>query len=126
LDARQTELVKSLFKMAWADGHVTEQEVDVLSDILDRLGLPLAEKLAVMDFGLSEPRLGEDRIDDVLTDHDSRLQALEHLITVCFCDLNLDPAELRLIEELSLRWGITAGELERLRQKALQALAEGH
>ena len=125
MDARQTELVKSLFKMVWADGQATDEEVDVLSRLLDRVGLKWAEKLAVMDTRLSEPQLDPGRLDEVLHDRESRLEALELLITVGFSDQQLPPAELHIIEELALRWGITAAELEQLRQNAMRTLAGG-
>jgi uncharacterized tellurite resistance protein B-like protein len=125
LDARQTELVKSLFKMVWADGQVSDEEIDVMCHLLDRVGLPWAEKMAVMDQRLSAPQLEDGRLDDVLPDQESRLEALELLITVGFSDNHLPTAEMHIIEELALRWEVNATQLEQLRQKAMQTLAGG-
>lgn len=122
MQAQQAEIVKCLFKMAWADGEASDEEVEVLSRLMGRLGIPLAERLVVMDGGLSDPVQEADNLDQILGDKDSRLQAMEMLLTVCFSDQNLAQQEVAYIQDLALRLGISAPELETLRQRAMQNL----
>lgn len=122
MQAQQAEIVKCLFKMAWADGEASEEEVEVLSRLMTRLGIPLSERIIAMDGGLSEPEQGQDHIEDLLPDRESRLQAMEMLLAVCFSDQQLAPQEVSYIEDLSRRLGISAPELEALRQRAMGVL----
>lgn len=122
MQAQQAEIVKCLFKMAWADGEATEDEVEVLSRLMGRLGIPLAERIIVMDGGLSEPVADADHLEQALKDKESRLHAMEMLLSVCFTDENLAPQEIAYIQDLAARLDITAPELEALRQRALKAI----
>lgn len=113
----QAETARCLFRLAWADGHVNQNEVDVISGLLERLGLSLIERLSAMDAGLGQ--LHEDRpLETTLTRPEDRLQAMEMLIRTCFADGSAHPKEVSLLGDLALRWGISADELERLRLSA--------
>lgn len=123
MQPQQAEMVKALLKMAWADGEASEEEVEVLSRLMVRLGLPLAERVTVLDGGLSAPIEEKDHLEQALPDRDSRLQAMEMLLTVCFSDETLAPQEISYIQDLAGRLGISAPELETLRQRAMKALS---
>ncbi len=122
MQAQQAEIVKCLFKMAWADGEATEEEVDVLSRLMGRLGIPLMERVIVLDGGLSEPIQDADHLEQMLSDKESRMQAMEMLLQVCFSDENLAQQEVAYIQDIAGRLGISAPELETLRQRAMKAL----
>ena len=51
-----------------------------------------------------------------MSEHE-RLQCMEALVKVCFADGHPQPAELTLLGDLAVRWGISANQLELLRQK---------
>lgn len=125
MDPRQAEIVRSLFKMAWIDGNIQDREVWIISRLMDRMGIPLSQRLAVGDLMLHEPDLGEVRLEEVLPDQASRLLAMELLITVCLSDDTVDPAEMELLKELATRMQIPFDELDRLRARSMQTLAEG-
>jgi len=124
MDPRQAEIVRSLYKMAWIDGHISDREVWILSRLMAGMNIPLAQRLAVGDQMLHEPDLGEVRLEEVLPDRASRLLATELLITVCLSDDTVDPAEMELLKELATRMEIPFEELDRLRARSMQTLAE--
>ena len=116
----QTEIAKSLFQLAWADGEVQQREVDVISAILERYGVPMAERLAAMDEALSDPNLEPPDLDAILGNHQSRLAVMERLVAVSFADGLPHPEEMKILAELAIRWGVSADELEMLRQKVVK------
>ncbi|MEW6277803.1 MAG: TerB family tellurite resistance protein [Candidatus Eremiobacterota bacterium] len=117
MNPRQVEILKSLFRMTWADGDASDEEVEILSRLLARLGLPLAARVVALDLGLSNPDVPEDQLESVLPDRESRLEAMEMLLSVCFSDGRLDPRELDYVREVAGRLGLHAQDLEALRRK---------
>lgn len=120
MDQRQKAIVKSLFQVAWADGHVSAEESALLANFLPRLGLSMAEMICEMDAGLTENPEGEAPLEHLLPDHESRLAAMELLVRVSFSDGHLADAEVEYLGHLAVRLGIGSGELEQMRQRALQ------
>ncbi len=112
----QTQLAQMLFRLAWADGVVKPSEVDLIGDLLEQKGVGLAQRLAWMDHGLSQPPSSVS-MDAPMSEHD-RLQCMEALVKVCFADGQPQPAELSLLGDLAVRWGISANQLELLRRKS--------
>jgi uncharacterized tellurite resistance protein B-like protein len=113
----QAETARCLFRLAWADGHVNQHEVDIISGLLERLGLSLVERLAAMDAGLSAPQGAA--LEVALARREDRLQAMEMLVHTCFADGVAHPEEVHLLGDLAVRWGIGADELEQLRVKVM-------
>lgn len=111
----QTQLAQMLFRLAWADGVVKPSEVDLIADLLEQKGIGLAQRLAWMDQGLSHPPSSVS-MDAPMSEHD-RLQCMEALVKVCFADGHPQPAELSLLGDLAVRWGISANQLELMRRK---------
>ncbi|MBN9414248.1 MAG: TerB family tellurite resistance protein [Candidatus Eremiobacteraeota bacterium] len=112
----QTQLAQMLFRLAWADGVVKQSEVDLIADLLTQKGIGLAQRLALMDQGLSHPP-GSVSLEAPMSEHE-RLQCMDALVKVCFADGHPQPAELTLLGDLALRWGISANQLEQLRRKS--------
>lgn len=111
----QTQLAQMLFRLAWADGVVKASEVDLIADLLEQKGVGLAQRLAWMDQGLSQPPASVS-MDAPMSEHE-RMQCMEALVKVCFADGHPQPAELNLLGDLAVRWGISANQLELLRRK---------
>jgi uncharacterized tellurite resistance protein B-like protein len=109
------QLAQMLFRLAWADGVIKASEVDLISNLLAQKGVGLAQRLAWMDQGLSEPPVGV-ALEAPMSEHE-RLQCMEALVKVCFADGHPQAAELTLLGDLALRWGISANQLEQLRRK---------
>lgn len=117
MNALQIEIAKSLFRLAWADGQIEQREVDLIDGLLTKIGMPLAERLAFMDEGLSVPYQGLPNLDAVLPDRESRLFVLEQLIAISFSGGHSHPKEMELLANLSTHWGVSADELAAMRQK---------
>ena len=111
--------------MAWIDGQISDREVWIISRLMDRMGIPLAQRLAIGDLMLHEPDVGEIRLEEVLPDQASRMLAMELLITVCLSDAHVDQSEMEQLKELATRMQIPFEELDRLRARSMQTLAEG-
>lgn len=115
-------VVKSLFAMLWADGDASDREIEVVSRLMERVGLPLEERLALMDAHLSDPELaGFASIESVLPDLPSRLEAMELLVTLCFCDQQLAPEEMDILHQLAVSLQISAHQLEEIRHRVQRA-----
>lgn len=112
----QSQLAQMLFRLAWADGQVKASEVDMIAELLEKRGVGLAQRLAWMDQGLSQPP-NSVSMDAVMSEHE-RLECMGALVQLCFVDGQSQPAELSLLGDLALRWGISANQLEMLRQRA--------
>ena len=124
VDRRQLHIVKSLFAMLWADGDASDREIEVASRMMERVGLPLEERLALMDAHLSDPELaGLTSIESVLPDGPSRLEAMELLVTLCFCDQQLAPEEIDILHQLAVSLEITSHQLEEIRHRVQRALS---
>ena len=118
MNARQLEVAKGLFRLAWADGVVQPQEVEVVARLLERMGVGLAERLALMDEALSLPYANLPDLDSVLPNRESRLAVMSQLASLCFADGVAQPQELQIVGALAMHWGIGADELEALRLRA--------
>ncbi len=114
-----------LFQMAWADGQVQQNEIDLISNLLKSLGLPLSERLPLMDGHLARPSqtggkgLAESSQASLSL---SRPTLMELLVRVCFADMQAGTNEIALLGELAVRWGISANQLEQFRLKATEGL----
>ena len=107
--------------MAWVDGTVDVREVEVIAALLERAGVPVVERLAMMDRELSHPP-SDARFPAELDDPAARRSALQNLVQLCFADGQTHPEELRLIGDLALSWGVSADELDSMRRQALESL----
>ena len=116
-------LLRALFHMVWADDIVSPEEVAALNVILRKFGYPLSEIICIFDQNLSEPP--EDRspvrLEELFESREDQKKALQALMTVCFSTGGIDPEQVGYIEGLVVRMGLSAQELEELRQQAMEA-----
>lgn len=119
MDARQKEMLRALAQLAWADGSVSTAETDLIADFAEKLGVSLVERIAEMDSGLSQPPDPTPvDLEAVLPDHESRLEAMQMLVCLCFADGQLDPGEMSYLGDIAVKLGIGAQELDAMRQAA--------
>lgn len=85
--------------------------------MLERLGMPMVQRLVAMDHALAEPPKQAEDLGAALPDSPRRLQAMEMLVQLCFADQQAHPEELRILGDLAVRWGISADQLEAIRLK---------
>jgi hypothetical protein len=116
-------LVQALFQMVWADDIVSPEEVSALSVVLRQLGYSLPEVICLLDENLSEPPAEAPplMLDHLFETRDEQKQALQALMTICFSTGSIDPEQIGYIEGLVVRMGLTAEELEVLRQGAMRS-----
>ncbi|MGE0490160.1 MAG: hypothetical protein AB7S38_13215 [Vulcanimicrobiota bacterium] len=111
-------VIRALFQVAWADQVVSPVEVHALTNILRHFGLALPEVICLLDENLAEPPQGAPiPLDQYFDDREAHLLALQSLLTVCYADGVLQPEEAGYIEGLVVRMGLSAAELEQVRQK---------
>ena len=111
-------VIRALFQVAWADQVVSPVEGNALTNILRHFGLSLPEVICLLDQNLAEPPEGAPvPLDQYFDDRETRMLALQSLMTVCFADGVLQPEEAGYIEGLVVRMGLGAAELEEVRQK---------
>ncbi|MBI3925034.1 MAG: TerB family tellurite resistance protein [Armatimonadetes bacterium] len=113
---REIELTRSLLRMAWADGSLAMKEVQLLRDSLIRRGCPAEE---VDRLSLDRPE-DPGRLDEVLTDHPSRLEAMRLLIDMAFSDGHLTFEELDCLQNVAGKLEISAYEMDQLKRQALE------
>ena len=109
--------------MVWADDVVSPEEVSALLVVLRGMGYSLPEVICLLDQNLSEPPAESPplMLDHLFETRQEQKQALQALMTVCFCTGSIDPGQIGYIEGLVVRMGLTAEELDDLRRKAMEA-----
>ncbi len=113
-------IAQSLFYLAWADGSVDSSEVQLISSLLEKLGMPLAQRLVLMDEALDRRPEAPPDFDRALTDQQARAALLEMLVELCFADGQAHQDEIRILGDLAIGWGIGVEQLEEIRRKVLR------
>jgi DnaJ-domain-containing protein 1 len=111
-------ILKGLVSMAWADGRVAGEELEVIEALLQAFGASPSEAAEIRLFA-KQPRT----LDDVpLTDlsYEDRRVLLQHAVVLSFIDGEQHETEKRLLEQLAERMGIALTEAS-----SLMAAAEG-
>lgn len=113
--------VKVLFQMVWADGVVSPNEVQALVGIMKRMGIPHPQMLCLMDQNLTEkPTEPPVPLDEIFADKSLQLEALKAVMKICLADGQMQPEILGYLEGTIIRMGITAPELDAIRQGAME------
>lgn len=91
-------MVKALVSVAWADGHVTGEESEVIEALLQAFGATASERHEVKVYA-AVPRTLEDV---PLTDlsYDDRRVLLQHAVLLTHADGQPADAEKQLLDEL--------------------------
>jgi hypothetical protein len=107
MEARQLEILCSLFRTAWPEEGATAEQLRRLESWMQSQDVLLTERVA-----LTEACLGHADPRGQLADEQSREDAMELLVS-----LEADP---ELVEALAAALAIAPDELELLRQRALR------
>ncbi len=121
MDARQREIIRALAQLAWADGEVTPEETELISQFADKLGLSLIDKISQLDSGLAAPDDAPVDLEAVLPDYQSRKDAMQMLVTLCFAGGQVKDSEMKYLGEIAVKLEISAQDLEEMRQNAVKA-----
>lgn len=111
---RQKEMALALIQMAWADRRFAPEEETMVANLLARIGLEPEE------IGQMQHKAEMAKLESVLPNHNSRLDAMRMLLAVAFSDRVLMADELDYILKMAERLGITPPELEELRQQVVR------
>ena len=91
-------ILKGLVSVAWADGHVADEEREVLEALLDAFEASPSEAHEIRTYAKAPKS-----IDDIpLTDlsHDDRRVLLQHAVLLTFIDGEQHDKEKKLLEDL--------------------------
>ena len=101
-------IIKGLVSVAWADGRVAQEEIEVIEALLDAFEASPSEAMEVREYA-KQPK----SIDDIpLTDlsFDDRRVLLQHAVLLTFIDGEQHEKERKLLEDLCEKLRIPAVE----------------
>lgn len=110
-------ILKGLVSVAWADGRVADEELDVIKGLLEAFGATPSERLEVLKYAEAERGLDDIPLTDL--SYDDRRILLQHAVLLTFIDGEQHQKEKELIERLCER--LRVPEIE---AKGIIALAE--
>lgn len=121
MDHSSLQIVKSLVKMAWADGNISPEERSLLTKVLAEAGADPGD-VSELDKLLSEGATGEPvSFDASDLDEEKRLGVMRALLIMSFMDGHVSFAEFTQIEKMQKELGISDEQLEVLRGEAIAA-----
>jgi prepilin-type processing-associated H-X9-DG protein len=91
-------VVKGLVSVAWADGHVTSEETEVLEALLEAFHALPSEAHELRKFAQSPRSLADVPIADL--GFAARRQLLQHAVLLSYVDGKQDEQEKALLEQL--------------------------
>lgn len=97
-------ILKGLVTVAWADGRVAEEELEVIEALLDAFGASPSERAEVRSYAKTPRTLDDLPITDL--SFDDRRVLLQHAVLLTFIDGEQHETEKRLIEQLCQRLNI--------------------
>jgi prepilin-type processing-associated H-X9-DG protein len=91
-------MVKALVSVAWADGHVTGEESEVIEALLQAFGATASERREVQVYAAVPRTLEDVPITDL--SYDDRRVLLQHAVLVTHADGHHGEEEKKLLDEL--------------------------
>ena len=109
-------ILKGLVSVAWADGRVAQEELEVIEALLQAFEANPSEAAEVRTYAKSERTLEDIPITDL--SYDDRRVLLQHAVLLSYIDGEQAEKERELLEQLSDRLGIPGAESTALIQAA--------
>lgn len=103
-------IVKGLVTVAWADGHVSEEESQIIDALLDAFQATASQAVEVRQYAKSTRSLDDIPVTDL--SYDDRRVLLHHAVFLTLVDGEQHEKEKQLIDELCLRLRISHAEAE--------------
>jgi prepilin-type processing-associated H-X9-DG protein len=91
-------MVKGLVSVAWADGHVDDEESEVIDALLQAFGATPSEKREVLNYA-KVPR-GIDDVPITELSFDDRRVMLQHAVLIAHADGKYQDAERQMLDAL--------------------------
>jgi tellurite resistance protein len=111
-------ILKGLVSVAWADGRVAEEELEVIEAFLQAFDATPTEAVELRLYAKTRRTLEDIPITDL--SYDDRRVLLQHAVLLTYIDGEQAAAEKDLLDQLSARLGIPAAESEGLQSAAEQ------
>lgn len=111
-------ILKGLVSIAWADGRVAEEELEVIEALLDAFDATPSERTEVRVFAKTPRTLEDVPLTDL--SFDDRRVLLQHAVLLSFIDGEKHSKEEEMLDQLCSRLNIPDVEA-----KALMQAAEG-
>ena len=111
-------ILKALVSVAWADGRVAEEEMEVIEALLQAFEANASEAREVREYAKTEKTLEDIPITDL--SYDDRRVLLQHAVLLTYIDGEQAQAEKKMLEQLCERLGIANLESGGLIQAAEQ------
>jgi tellurite resistance protein len=112
----QNMAIKGLVSVAWADGRVAEEEMEVIEALLQAFEANPSESREVHSYAKHKRTLDDIPITDL--SYDDRRVLLQHAVLLTFIDGEQARSEQELLGQLCERLGIPAQESNALIQVA--------
>ncbi|HEX2875804.1 MAG TPA: hypothetical protein VHP33_31350 [Polyangiaceae bacterium] len=98
MQAQNLAVVKGLVSVAWADGHVSAEETEVLDALLEAFHAMPSEAYELRKFAQTPRSLADVPINEL--GFAARRQLLQHAVLLSYVDGKQDDKEKALLEEL--------------------------
>ncbi len=98
MQAQNLAVVKALVSVAWADGHVTAEETEVLDALLEAFHAMPSEAHEVRKFATTPRSLADVPVQDL--GFAARRQLLQHAVMLSYVDGKQDEKEQELLTQL--------------------------
>lgn len=105
-------ILKSLVVVAWADGHVAEEEKEVIEALLQAFEASPAEAEIIHQYAVEPKKLDDIPLTDM--DADDRRVLLQHAVLLTFIDGEQAESEKKLLGDLADKLRIPPEERDSL------------
>ncbi len=116
MQAQNLAVVKGLVSVAWADGHVSAEETEVLDALLEAFHALPSEAYELRKFAQTPRSLADVPVADL--GFAARRQLLQHAVLLSYVDGKQDDKEKALLEQLVIALEIPAIEARDLMREA--------
>jgi len=114
--AQNLAVVKGLVSVAWADGHVSGEETEVLEALLEAFHALPSEAYEVRKFAETPRSLADVPVSEL--GFAARRQLLQHAVLLSYVDGKQDEKEKALLDQLVTALEIPQGEARELMREA--------
>lgn len=101
-------IVKGLVSVAWADGRVAAEELEVIDALLDAFNASPSDKVEVKEYAKTERDLDDIPLTEL--SYDDRRVLLQHAVLLTYIDGEQHDKEKELLEQLCVRLHIPRPE----------------
>jgi len=91
-------ILKGLVSVAWADGRIANEELEVIEALLQSFGASNSEAAEIRSYAKTERTISDIPITDL--SHDDRRVLLQHSVLLTFIDGEQHEREKKLLDDL--------------------------